>query len=127
MKKELLALLVAAPLVLSLTGCVIAVNDDGGEHRFNANHEDRSYTNRQKVNTILLGTSIIDMQEKLGVADFSEVYAVNEQTVRVLFYRTQRKHKDGLTTKDECTYLEFINGALAQTGSGGDYKRITHQ
>jgi hypothetical protein len=52
------------------------------------------------------------MQEKLGVADFSQTYAHNEQTIRVLFYRTQRKHKDGLTTKDECSILIFVDGEL---------------
>ena len=65
------------------------------------------------------------MQEKLGVADFSQTYSHNDQTIRVLFYRTQRKHKDGLTTKDECTYLEFIDGELSQTGNGGEYSQLT--
>lgn len=125
MKKSLLALLVAAPLALSLTGCVISVNDDGVEHSFGSSHEDRSYKNRKNLENVQLSASIVDMQEKLGVADFSEAYSVNDKTVRVLYYRTQRKHKDGLTTKDECTFLEFVNGELVQTGNGGDYKRIT--
>ncbi len=125
MKKSLLALLVAAPLTLSLSGCVISVNDDGVDSGFGSNYEDRSYDNRKKLNNIQLNASIVDMQEKLGVADFSEVYSVNDKIVRVLYYRTQRKHKDGLTTKDECTYLEFINGALVQTGNGDEYKKIT--
>ena len=124
MKKSLLALLIAAPLTLSLSGCVISVNDEGGEHGFGSSHEDRSYDNRKKLDKIQLSASIVDMQEKLGVADFSEVYSLDEKTVRVLYYRTQRKHKDGITTKDECTYLEFINGELVQVGNGGEYKRL---
>lgn len=124
MKKSLLALLVAAPLTLTLSGCVISVNDDGVEHSTGFSHEDRSFTNRKKLDTVQLGASIVDIQENLGVADFSEMYSVNNDTVRVLYYRTQRKHKDGLTTKDECTYLEFINGALVQTGNGGEYHKI---
>jgi hypothetical protein len=45
----------------------------------------------------------------------------------VLFYRTQRIHKDGLTTKNECTYVEFIDGKLSQTGNGGDYSQRTNK
>lgn len=127
MKKSLIALLVAAPLAMTLSGCVIKVNDDGIDHGFGSSHEDRSYKNRKKLDTIQLSASIADMQDKLGVADFSEVYSVNDKEVRVLYYRTQRKHKDGITSKDECTYLEFVNGELIQTGNGGEYKKINAQ
>jgi len=123
MKKSLLALLVALPLVSTLSGCVISVNDGEVDHSFMSS-EDRSYENRKKIATIQLGSSFADMQKKLGVSDFSETYTHNEQTIRVLYYRTQRKHKDGLTTKDECTYLEFVNGELSQTGHGDQYSKI---
>lgn len=125
MKKTLLALLVALPLVSTLSGCVISVKDGEVDHSFMSDSEDRSYENRKKIAQIQLGSSFVDMQEKLGVADFSETYTYNDETIRVLYYRSQRKHKDGLTTKDECTYLEFINGELAQTGNGGEYSRIS--
>lgn len=125
MKKTLLALLVALPLVSTLSGCVIAVNDGEVDHSLMGDSGDRSYENRKKIAKVQLSSSFIDIQEKLGVADFSETYKHNEKTVRVVYYRTQRKHKDGLTTKDECTYLEFVNGELTQTGNGGDYKRIS--
>jgi hypothetical protein len=125
MKKSLLVLLIALPLASTLSGCVISVNDGEVEHSLMGNSEDRTYENRKKIAKIQLGSSFADMQEKLGVADFSQTYSLNEQTVRVLFYRTQRKHKDGLTTKDECTYLEFIDGELSQTGNGGEYSQIT--
>ena len=125
MKKSLLALLVVLPLASTLSGCVISVKDGEVDHSFMGDSEDRSYENRKKVAQVQLGSSFVDMQEKLGVADFSETYTHNEQTIRVLYYRTQRKHKDGLTTKDECTYLEFINGGLVQTGNGGEYKRVS--
>lgn len=125
MKKSLLALLVALPLTATLSGCVIAVKDGEVDHSFMNDSGDRSYENRKKIAQVQLGASFVDMEEKLGVADFSETYMNNDQTIRVLYYRSQRKHKDGLTTKDECTYLEFINGELVQTGNGGDYKRIS--
>jgi len=124
MKKSLLALLVALPLVSTLSGCVISVNDGEVDHSFMSS-EDRAYENRKMIAKIQLSSSFVDMQDKLGVADFSETYTLNEQTIRVLYYRTQRKHKDGLTTKDECTYLEFVNGELTQTGNGDEYSKIT--
>ncbi|OUR76542.1 hypothetical protein A9Q75_16425 [Colwellia psychrerythraea] len=124
MKKSIIALLVAAPLAMTLSGCVIKINDDGMDHGFVGDNEDRTYKNREKIDKIQLGTSFMDIQEKLGVSDFSETYADGDNTVRVLYYRTQRKHKDGLTTKDECTFLQFINGQLVETGNGGDYSKI---
>ena len=125
MKKSLLVLLVVLPLATTLSGCVISVKDGGVDHSFMSDSEDRAYENRKKIAKVQLGSSFADMQEKLGVADFSQTYTHNEKTIRVLFYRTQRKHKDGLTTKDECTYLEFVNGELVQTGNGGEYSQIT--
>ena len=125
MKKSLLVLLVALPLVSTLSGCVISVNDGEVDHSIMGDSGDRSYENRKKIGKVKLSSSFVDMQEKLGVADFSETYTYNEKTIRVLYYRTQRKHKDGLTTKDECTYLEFVNGELTQTGNGDQYSKIT--
>lgn len=125
MKKSLLVLLIALPLAFTLSGCVISVNDGEVDHSLMGDSEDRTYENRKKIAKIQLGSSFTYMQEKLGVADFSQTYTHNEQTIRVLFYRTQRKHNDGLTTKDECTYLEFIGGELSQTGSGGEYSQMT--
>ncbi len=123
MKKSLLALLIAVPLAMTLSGCVIKINDDGIDHGFVSDSEDRTYKNRKRISKVQLGSSFIDMQEKLGVADFSETFSDGEDTVRVLYYRTQRKHKDGLTTKDECTYLQFVNGKLVETGNGGDFSK----
>jgi hypothetical protein len=125
MKKSLLVLLIALPLASTLSGCVISVNDGEVDHSLMGDSEDRAFENRKKIAKVQLGSSFADMQGKLGVADFSQVYAYNEQTIRVLFYRTQRKHKDGITTKDECTYLEFIDGELSQTGNGAEYSQRT--
>lgn len=123
MKKSLIALLIAAPLAMTLSGCVIKINDDGVDHGFMSDSEDRTYKNRKNISKVQLGASFMDMQQKLGVADFSETFTDGEDTVRVLYYRTQRKHKDGLTTKDECTFLQFINGKLVETGNGGDFSK----
>ena len=124
MKKSILALLIAVPLTMTLSGCVVKINDDGMDHGFVSDSEDRTYKNRKSIAKVQLGSSFVDMQKKLGVADFSETYKSGDDTVRVLYYRTQRKHKDGLTTKDECTFLQFINGELIETGNGGSYSKI---
>ena len=123
MKRSLLVLLVVLPLASTLSGCMISVNDDD-HHSLMDDREKRAYENRKKIEKIQLGASVTNMQESLGVADFSQTYTHNEHTVRVLFYRTQGLHKDGLTTKDECTYLEFIDGELSQTGNGGEYSQL---
>jgi hypothetical protein len=124
MKKSLLALLIAAPLTLSLTGCVIAVGEGDGRIS-TSGFDDREFNNRKQIANLALNSSYADVAHKLGVADFNESYEKNGDKVQVLFYRTHRVHKDGLTTKDECTYLHFVNGALLETGSGSDHSRNT--
>ena len=119
--------MISLPLTSTLSGCVISVNDGEVDHSIMGDSEDRGYKNRKKLATVQLGASFADMQEKLGVADFSQTYSHNEHTIRVLYYRTQRKHKDGLTTKDECTYMEFVDGELSQTGNGDEYSQMTTQ
>jgi hypothetical protein len=124
MKKTIIALLVAAPLTLSLTGCVIAVGGEDG-HSISSDFGDREYKNRKHIAKIQLNSSYGDVYHKMGVADFSETYKQGDKTIQVLFYRTHRIHKDDLTTKDECTYLHFVNDVLLETGNGGDYHRNT--
>jgi hypothetical protein len=123
MKNSLIAILLAAPLTMALSGCVIKVNDDGIDHGFVSDSEDRAYKNREKIANVQIGAAFMELYEKLGVADFSETYKEQNKTVRILYYRTQRKHKDGLTTKDECTFLQFVNGQLVETGNGADFSK----
>jgi len=106
------------PLVLSITGCVFSIGhgDDGDGYSFNSDHQDREYINRKKIATLHLAMSYNDVQNLLGVADFNESYEKNDNTIQVLYYRTQRLHKDGLTTKDECTPLIFKKGELISWG-----------
>lgn len=119
MKKSLLALFIVAPLSLGLTGCVIALDGYDDDHIFQKEHK-----NRKNIANLALNSQYNQSTTLLGVADFTESYQVKEQEIKVLYYRTQRLHKDGITTKDECTYLQFENGTLTETGAGGSYKRI---
>ncbi|GAA5130711.1 DUF3192 domain-containing protein [Thalassotalea piscium] len=121
MSKSLIALTLLASL--SLTGCVIAVNGEGDGSNFSSDFSDRESENRKIISKLTLKSSIVDVQNRLGLADFTESFEQAGQTVNVLYYRTHRVHKDGLTTKDECTYLHFVDGALIDTGNGADYSR----
>lgn len=116
MKKSLLAVLIATPLMLGLSGCVVSIggDDDSGFSSFD--YEDREYENRQKIARLQLNTSFSAIQTELGVADFNETYAKEGENIQVLYYRTHRKHKDGMTTKDECTPLIFKDGKLVSWG-----------
>jgi hypothetical protein len=125
MKKSIIALLVAVPLTLSLTGCVIAVGGGDDAHSISTSFGDREHDNRKKIAKIQLNSTYNNVQNKLGLADFNEKYQIDGKEIKVLFYRTHRVHKDDLTTKDECTYLHFVDGLLLQTGNGADYSRNT--
>jgi len=70
-----------------------------------------------------MNSSYSSVYNSLGVADFTETYQRNGAVVKVLYYRTHRNQKDGLTTKDECTYLNFVDNVLTETGNGQDYIR----
>jgi len=115
MKKTLLA--VALTLPLTLTGCVVAVGGDDDNYSYKS-HESQEYKNRKAIARMELGTAYETTTARLGVADFFEKYEENGELVQVAYYRTHRVHKDGLTTKDECTYLKFVNGKLVATGVG---------
>ena len=123
MKKSILALLIVAPLSLSLTGCVIAIDGDKDEHSFQKKHSSE-FENRKKIESLVLKSEYSEVSTLLGVADFTESYQVKDKEVKVIYYRTQRLHKDGITSKDEYTYLQFENNILTEVGSGGSYKRI---
>ncbi|MBA6264841.1 MAG: DUF3192 domain-containing protein [Colwellia sp.] len=123
MRKSIIALLIAAPLTLSLSGCVIAVGGGDEGHSMSTSFGDREYENRKQIAKIQLNSRYDDVKNQLGLADFNEKYQMDGKEIKVLFYRTHRVHKDDLTTKDECTYLHFIDGVLLETGNGADYRR----
>lgn len=122
MKSTIIALLIVAPLSMTLSGCVFKVGGDA-EHTMSSDFEDREYENRKKISKLAIDTSFVQVEKQLGVADFTETYKNGEERIQVLYYRTHRLHKDGITTKDECTYLKFVNMALTETGNGAEYNK----
>jgi hypothetical protein len=123
MKQSIIALLIAAPLTLSLSGCVIAVGGGDEGHSMSTSFGDREYENRKQIAKIQLNSRYDNVKSQFALADFNEKYQMDGKEIKVLFYRTHRVHKDDLTTKDECTYLHFVDGVLVETGNGADYRR----
>ncbi|MBV2128242.1 DUF3192 domain-containing protein [Arsukibacterium indicum] len=57
-----------------------------------------------------------DVTARLGGPDITEAVQLNGQVYQLMFYRTQRKLPDGITTEDECTALLFVNRRLVAIG-----------
>lgn len=116
MKKTQLALILGLSF-FALHGCVISVSDDGietGNHYHDeADREDR---NRNYISDINVGADIARVKQALGTPDFNEIVVNKDDTYTILYYRTQRKHSDGMTTKDECTPLLFLEDSLVGVG-----------
>ena len=109
------------PLLLTLSGCVIAIDADK-RSEWDTQHsqlEAREQNNRQHIQSLQLGISFADITEKMGIADFNELSIKGSEQYQILYYRTQRKQQDGITTKDECTPLIFKDNSLI--GWGQDY------
>ena len=106
------------PLILvstMLSGCVVAIgNEDFGEGSGWAKNERE---NRSAIDGLRLGMGIYEVQDMMpNEPDFSEAFSVGGVSHRVLFYRTQRVHGDGVTTRDETTPLVFTDGRLTGWG-----------
>lgn len=113
MKKWLVVPALVAPMLLG--GCVISV-DGEGSGSYHSDWQDREYKNRKKIAQLTPDMSYQQVVDRMGVADFNELHQRDDGETRVLFYRTQRRADDGVTTKDECTPLVFKNGNLVGWG-----------
>jgi outer membrane protein assembly factor BamE (lipoprotein component of BamABCDE complex) len=111
--KMLLNLAVATLLAVSLSGCVVVGgnnwNDDDGWQK-------RQIENKRVISQLELNDSRTQIIEQLGAPDFSEAFSKGKEQYRILFYRTQRQHSDGETSKDETTPLVFKNDLLIGWG-----------
>jgi len=117
MKALLLTSLLAGTVLLS--GCVISIDDnyDDGYHVSSmSSWEKHEAKNRQFIADLSPGVSKNSVVGKLGPADFNEMVSSDGDAVQVLYYRTQRIDDDGVTTKNECTPLVFVNNELVGWG-----------
>ena len=116
MKKQLVAIISISLLVLALQGCVISVQDD--DHHTPSEISTIEKQNKINLASININDTFTQVKTIMGVADFSEARKENNDIIKTLYYRTHRVHKDGLTTKDECTQLTFINDVLVSMKQG---------
>lgn len=117
MKKGLAIIAAIAVSSVLLSGCVISI--DGDSEDGYSSHSSWSKTekqNRKKISELSPGTAISAVRNSMGTPDFDELIVKNGKEHRVLFYRTQRTEGDGITTKDECTPILFINNELIGFG-----------
>jgi hypothetical protein len=117
MKK--IALPVVLVSALALSGCVISIDDDDFDGDYYPEHtswQQMERDNREHIAALVLGTSTQSVIDEMGAADFNEALQKGDAQYQVLWYRTQRRDGDGMTTKDECTPLVFKNGELMGWG-----------
>ena len=113
--KSLSRLFLVALLTTLATGCVY-VNGD----KINTDDwKDTQVTNREAISQLDMGLSTQAVKDQLGAPADSEAFMDDGEEVRVLFYRTNHKHSDGETTRDETTPLVFRNDQLVGLGDSG--------
>lgn len=78
---------------------------------------------RQEFNLRYVATLKVENKTKrtdviyyLGSPDITEAKEIEDSIYQVMFYRTRKIRGDGITTKDECTPMLFINGLLIAWG-----------
>lgn len=106
-----------AALILSstaLTGCVVAIGNDGFQEDEQWEQEQRR--NDRYIDGVQLGTSINAIRADLGEADFQDSFQRDGEVFDVLYYRTHHSHSDGKTTRDETTPMVFVDGLLVGYG-----------
>lgn len=80
------------------------------------NWKDREAYNKVQISKLELGLQKKQILELLGSPDITEAKRNNNKELQVMFYRTQHRQADGITTEDECTALLFENNELIAWG-----------
>ena len=78
--------------------------------------KDREEYNKIQISKLELGLQKKQILELLGSPDITEAKREDNNELQVMFYRTQHKKADGITTEDECTALLFENNELIAWG-----------
>lgn len=78
--------------------------------------KDRQAYNKVQISKLELGLQKKQILELLGSPDITEAKRNDNKEIQVMFYRTQHKKADGITTEDECTALLFENNVLIAWG-----------
>lgn len=119
MKMTKLLSIAALTSMTMLSACSINIggmDDEYGNHMSHRSAAEQESRNRQAISTLVPGESLDSVISRMGAADFSEFASKDGEQKTVLYYRTQRLHADGHTTKDECTPIVFIDGKVIGWG-----------
>ena len=117
MKRTVIAIAVGLIATSTLAGCVVAVGDDiRDSNRSPSSWEVRQEGNRDSIARLNVGASYNQVLDTMGTPDFTEHFKAGDNDYQVLYYQTNRKHKDGKITKDECTPLLFLSHKLQGWG-----------
>jgi len=111
--KILYRLCLVSLLGVLATGCIYV----DGERIDNDEWRDTQRTNREQISRLELGMTRSAVVSALGLPAESEAFDRDGKEVRVLFYRTQHKHSDGETSRDETTPVVFENDVLVGWGN----------
>lgn len=105
----------AVVAVVSLQGCIV-VSESGkyDDEQYQGQADERE--NRDIIASLDMQTSLQAVKRRLGTPEFSDRWQEQSHQYEVLYYRTHRKHSDGMTTRDECTPIVFKDGQLVGTG-----------
>jgi hypothetical protein len=117
----LVRLCLVAILSLAATGCVYV----NGKNVNLDDWQEVQQDNRELISQLDIGMQRSAVIQKLGTPSDSEAFSHDGEEVRVLFYRTQRKHADGETSRDETTPLVFKNDILIGWGDSV-YSKLEH-
>lgn len=82
------------------------------------NWADREVFNAKIISQYSVHAAIQQQQvlDRLGSPDITAAMTLNDEVYQVLYYRTQRRTPDGITTADECTALLFRDRQLIAIG-----------
>lgn len=103
-------------LVVNLSGCVVAIGNDGWDED-EKNWENRQEKNLRYINRLDLGTTMASIESDLGEPDFSDSFQRNGEVFHIIYYRTRHIKSDGSTSRDETTPLVFIEKQLVGWGN----------
>ena len=101
----LMKFLTVVLITLFASGCIYI----DGERVSSEDWRETQRDNREAISELEIGTARSQVVRELGTPNDSEAFTVDGGEMRVLFYRTQRRHSDGDTTRDETTPLVFKN------------------
>jgi hypothetical protein len=86
--------------------------------------KDREEYNKVQISKLELGANRQEILTLLGSPDITEAKRTSNGNLQVMFYRTQHRQSDGITTEDECTPLLFEDEKLIAWGDSA-YQRYT--